>query len=62
MAKRKLKSLTMDISMEDPPVNRLVLVWADGQEETLDFETQRELMKKYLEVKDLLPDPKRGGG
>jgi hypothetical protein len=54
---RALKSLRIEHS-HDPDVNRLSLVWADGQEDTLDFASNAELLKKYLELKDLVPDRK----
>lgn len=57
MTEQKLKSLQINRQV-DPPINQLSLIWADGKEEVLNFERADDMMKKYMELRDLVPDPK----
>jgi hypothetical protein len=38
-------------------VNQILLVWNDGQEEVLDFQTSRDMTKKYLELVEFVDAP-----
>jgi hypothetical protein len=56
MTERRLKSLKMHVNPEQ--VNQILLVWNDGQEEVLDFQTSREMTQKYLELVEFVDAPR----